>query len=411
MLDRLKNLMESANADALWITGPAQHNPSMVYFTGICHMSAADLFLVKGKEPIILCNPMEREEAAKAGFQTLSTSNYDIKPLLKQTGGNRAKADALKYLQIFKDIGLEAGRVLVYGQKEVGPMVSLVKGLHDLNPLLEFEGDSQDAVILEARSLKTQAEIEHIRRMGKITARVVGNTQELLSSSKLDGEILIKADGSPLKLGEVKAQINLWLAEYGAEAPEDTIFALGRDSALPHSIGNPEDLMCLGKTIVFDIFPCEKGGGYFYDFTRTWSLGYATEETQSAYNQVKQVYETLTSELELGRNPNYLQQRTCDLFESLGHATIRQDQRIESGYVHGIGHGVGLDVHEKPWFGFADDPSNNLQVGSVFTIEPGLYYPEKGFGIRLEDTWYCDFNGTFRKFVDYPMELVVPVKG
>ncbi len=411
MLERLQNLMQTAGADALWITGPAQHNPSMVYFTGICHLSMADLFLVKGKEPVIICGPMEREEAAKSGFKTLSYSNYDLRSMLKETGGNRAKANALRYLQIFRDIGFEEGKVLVYGQKEVGPMISLITGLHDLNPRLEFQGDDQDAVILEARSLKRPDEIERIRRMGEITTAVVSKTQEFLSFSKLNGELLIKADGSPLKLGEVKAQIDLWLAEYEAETPENTIFALGRDAALPHSIGNPEDLMCLGKTIVFDIFPCEKGGGYFYDFTRTWSLGYASEEVQTAYNQVRQVYDTLISELEFGRNPNYLQQRTCDLFEAMGHATIRQDPRIESGYVHGIGHGVGLDVHEKPWSNFPDDPSNNLQVGSVFTIEPGLYYPEKGFGIRLEDTWYCDANGAFQKFADYPMDLIVPVKG
>ena len=411
MLERLENLMETAGAHALWVTGPAQHNPSMVYFTGICHLSVADLFLIKGKQPVIICGPMEREEAAKSGYKLFSYSDYDLRPLLKETGGDRAKANALRYLQIFKDIGLEEGKVLVYGQKEVGPMISLTQGLHKLNPRLEFQGDNQDAVLLEARSLKRPDEIERIRRMGEITTRVVGNTQELLSSSKLDGEILVKSDGSPLKLGEVKTQIDLWLAEYGAEAPENTIFALGRDAALPHSIGNPADTMCLGKTIVFDIFPCEKGGGYFYDFTRTWSLGYATDEVQATFNQVKQVYDTLISELEFGRNPNYLQQRTCDLFEGMGHATIRQDPRIESGYVHGIGHGVGLDVHEKPWSSYPDDPSNNLQAGSVFTIEPGLYYPEKGYGIRLEDTWYCDANGAFHKFADYPMDLVVPMKG
>jgi len=411
MLERLEKLMETTGANALWVTGPAQHNPSMVYFTGICHLSVADLFLIKGKQPVIICGPMEREEAAKSGYKLLSYSDYELRPLLKETGGDRAKANALRYLQIFKDIGLEEGKVLVYGQKEVGPMISLTQGLHDLNPRLEFQGDNQDAVLLEARSLKRPDEIERIRRMGEITTRVVGNTQELLSSSNLDGEILVKSDGSPLKLGEVKAQIDLWLAEYGAEAPENTIFALGRDAALPHSIGNPADTMCLGKTIVFDIFPCEKGGGYFYDFTRTWSLGYATDEVQATFNQVKQVYDTLISELEFGRNPNYLQQRTCDLFEGMGHATIRQDPRTESGYVHGIGHGVGLDVHEKPWSSYPDDPSNNLQAGSVFTIEPGLYYPEKGFGIRLEDTWYCDANGAFHKFADYPMDLVVPMKG
>ncbi|HSN93650.1 MAG TPA: M24 family metallopeptidase [Anaerolineaceae bacterium] len=411
MIDRLEKLMENAGASALWITGPAQHNPSMVYFTGICHLSVADLFLIKGKEPVIICGPMEREEAAKSGNKLLSYSDYDLRPLLKETAGDRAKANALRYLQIFKDIGLEEGKVLVYGQKEVGPMVSLTQDLHELNPKLQFKGDNQDAVLLEARALKRPDEIERIRRMGEITTRVVRNTQQLLASSKLDGENLIKADGSPLKLGEVKAQIDLWLAEYGAEAPENTIFSLGRDAALPHSIGNPDDIMCLGKTIVFDIFPCEKGGGYFYDFTRTWSLGYATEEVQTAFNEVKRVYDTLVSELEFGRNPNYLQQRTCDLFEAMGHETIRKNPRIESGYVHGIGHGVGLDVHEKPWSSYPDDPSNNLQAGSVFTIEPGLYYPEKGYGIRLEDTWYCDANGAFHKFADYPMDLVVPMKG
>ena len=216
MLERLEKLMETTGANALWVTGPAQHNPSMVYFTGICHLSVADLFLIKGKQPVIICGPMEREEAAKSGYKLLSYSDYELRPLLKETGGDRAKANALRYLQIFKDIGLEEGKVLVYGQKEVGPMISLTQGLHELNPRLEFQGDNQDAVLLEARSLKRPDEIERIRRMGEITTRVVGNTHELLSSSKLDGEILVKFDGSPLKLGEVKAQIDLWLAEYGA---------------------------------------------------------------------------------------------------------------------------------------------------------------------------------------------------
>ena len=78
---------------------------------------------------------------------------------------------------------------------------------------------------------------------------------------------------------------------------------------------------------------------------------------------------------------------------------------------HSLGHGVGLNVHEKPWSGKPDDPTNILKPGSVFTIEPGLYYPEKGYGIRLEDTWYLDSQGNFSKFVDFPMDLVLPVRG
>jgi Xaa-Pro aminopeptidase len=108
-------------------------------------------------------------------------------------------------------------------------------------------------------------------------------------------------------------------------------------------------------------------------------------------------------------NPALLQARTCELFEAMGHETVRTNPRVTQGYVHSLGHGVGLDVHEKPWFGRADDPSNNLRPGSVFTLEPGLYYPEKGFGIRLENTYFVSSEGNFAKFVDYPMDLVIPM--
>jgi Xaa-Pro aminopeptidase len=116
---------------------------------------------------------------------------------------------------------------------------------------------------------KDEAEIEHMRKIGQVTIDVVGKVADLLTSHKAKNGILIKSDGEPLRIGDVKRKINLWLAEQGAENPEGTIFAIGRDAGIPHSSGNPQDLLRLGQTIVFDIFPCESGGGYFYDFTRT----------------------------------------------------------------------------------------------------------------------------------------------
>jgi len=264
---------------------------------------------------------------------------------------------------------------------------------------------------MEARATKDPAEIEEIRKIGRITVDVVSKVQEYLSEQEVVGKTLVKDDGSPLTIGDVKALINLWLAEAGAENPESTIFAIGRDGGIPHSGGTPDDPIELGKAIVFYIFPCQAGGGYFYDFTRTWCLGYAPDEIQEAYNQVKSVYDQVVSELELGVHAASYQERTCELFEEMGHATIRQNPAIEEGYIHSLGHGLGLNVHEKPWFGRKEDPTNNLRIGSVFTIEPGLYYPGIGFGIRLEDSWYVAEDGSFHKFVDYPMELVVPMKG
>ena len=407
----LERIIKEKDIDALWISGAAQQNPSMTYFTGAVHVTNADLFIIPGRQPILFHGMMEREEAAKTGYGLISYSQYSLSDFLKDTNGNQLAANALRYKKMFEDIGLTKGTVLLYGNREIGPFYSLIRELEDLLPGIQFKGDYDDAIILEARATKDKSELEEIRKMGQITTSVVQRIQDFLSSHKVVDETLVKEDGSPLTIGDVKSLINLWLAEAGAENPEATIFAIGRDGGIPHSTGTSSDPIKLGKSIVFDIFPCQGGGGYFYDFTRTWSLGYATEEVQQAYDQVKQVYLEVAADLELGALASKYQDLTCELFEELGHETIRQNQTIEEGYIHSVGHGLGLNVHEKPWLGRQPDPANILRIGSVFTLEPGLYYPSKGYGIRIEDTWFVTKDGRFEKFVEYPMELVVPMKG
>lgn len=407
----LERIIKENKVDALWISGAAQHNPSMTYFTGAVHVTAADLFIIPGKQPILFHGMMEREEAAKTGYELISYSRFPLSDFLKDTNGNQLAANALRYKKMFEGIGLTKGTVLIYGNREIGPFYSLIRELEDLLPGIQFKGDYDDAIILEARATKDKTELEEIRKMGQITTNVVQRVQDFLSNHQVVDETLVNADGSPLTIGDVKSLIDLWLAEAGVENPEATIFSIGRDGGIPHSTGTPSDTIQLGKSIVFDIFPSQSGGGYFYDFTRTWSLGYATEEVQQAYDQVKQVYLGVAAELELGAQGSKYQDLTCELFEKMGHETIRQNQTVEEGYIHSVGHGLGLNVHEKPWLGRQTDPANILRIGSVFTLEPGLYYPSKGYGIRIEDTWFVTEDGRFEKFVEYPMELVVPMKG
>ena len=168
-------------------------------------------------------------------------------------------------------------------------------------PDVEFVGEAgMDSIFLMAMETKDESEVERIRKMGKITTEVVRRVQNLLTNSDVrNDEVLLKEDGSPLTIGDVKSKIELWLAELGAENPEGTIFSIGHDAGVPHSTGNPTDFMRLGQTIVFDIFPCERGGGYFYDFTRTWSFGYAAPEAQELYDQVYQIYNKLADEFDL----------------------------------------------------------------------------------------------------------------
>jgi Xaa-Pro aminopeptidase len=354
---------------------------------------------------------MERDEAARSGLKTISYSRYPYGELLKAANGSPFQAGVLRYQRMFADLELTRGKVLVYGKTDVGRMFSTLSALQSALPGLSFSGDVDEIVLGEAMSTKDADEVARIRRMGHITTAVVGQVADFLSGHKVKDGMLVKPDGEPLRIREVKNKINLWLAERGAENPEDTIFAIGHDSAVPHSSGNPEDILRLGQTIVFDIYPCEAGGGYFYDFTRTWCLGYAPDAALSLYEQVFAVYKTVTAELEVETPLVDYQMRACELFEAQGNPTLRTNPVTTDGYNHSLSHGVGLNLHEKPWSRAGARAVDPLRPGHIFTVEPGLYYPEKGLGMRLEDTYWVTPEGKFEVLAPYPYDLVIPVEG
>lgn len=407
----LDKLMERDSIDALWIMGAASHNPAMTYFTGNVHVGYGDLILRRGKEPVLFCNAMEREEAASTGLEIIVNAKYEGRKVLEESGGDIQLARAKVLKMMFEELDLTTGRISLYGKEEVGPVLGMVSEARKLLPGIEFVGEGSDSILLEVRATKDEWEIDRIRKMGRITTEVVGKTAALLQDSQVNAdEVLLNKDGLPLTIGEVKNLINLWLSERGVENPEGTIFAISRDAGIPHSAGNPEDEIRLGKTIIYDIFPREAGGGYFFDFTRTWCLGYAPQAELDLYQDVKYVYDTIMQEIKMDEEAPIYQDRTCELFEERGHRTIRQDSQLQSGYVHSLGHGLGLDVHERPWFNSRGKAADVLRAGSVVTIEPGLYYPEKGMGCRIEDSVWVRPDGVMEILADYPYDLVLPMK-
>lgn len=411
MKSDLDSLMQSKDLDAILVIGNAAHNPPMYYLTGGGHVSGATLIKKRGEGATLFCNDMERDEAAKSGLKIIPYSTYNYEQLLKEAQGDPAFAAAIRYKRMFIDHGVH-GRVGLYGHTELGSAYAIFTLLKELLPEIEFVGETRDAsLFMYAMETKDETEVARIRKMGQVTTTVVGRVADLLTGSEVRAdEVLLKEDGSPLTIGDVRSRINLWLAELGAENPEGCIFAIGRDAGVPHSAGTDTDSLRLGQTIVFDIYPCEAGGGYFYDFTRTWSLGYATPEAQKLYDEVKAVYDKVHENLDLNAPFKDYQKLVCEEFEKNGHKTPLQTQAPVEGYVHSLGHGVGLNVHERPWSGLTATDDNILKPGVIITSEPGLYYPEKGMGVRIEDTLWVRPDGKVEILAEYPYDFVLPMK-
>ena len=394
-------LMKERNLDSVMILGNAEHNPPMYYLTGGGHVSKAVLIKKRGQPAVLYVNAMERDEAEKSGLKVV--------PL--RLGAMAELSQRPK--EIFGEHELLSGRVGVYGETNVSMALHIENRIKDELPEIELVGEDQDdSLFMYAMEAKDESEVSRIRQMGQVTTEVVGMVAEYLTSMDVrDDEVLLREDGKPLTIRDVKRKIALWLAERGAVDVEGCIFAIGRDAGIPHSVGNPDDVLRLGQTIVFDIFPGEAGGGYFYDFTRTWSLGYATPEAQKLYDEVQEVYDKVIENMDLNVSFKEYQKLVCDEFNKNGHPTPMHNKGLlTDGYVHSLGHGLGLNVHERPWSRHTARGDNLLKSGVVVTIEPGLYYPEKGMGVRIEDSYWIRPDGVMEKLAEYPYDFVLPMK-
>lgn len=409
MKSDLDQLLKHAGLDGLAVFGSSLHNPAMRYMVGDVFVNAAIVVKQAGQEPVLVHRAMERDEAAQTGMSLLEIEKYPWKDFLEEAGGDTLRAEGTRWSKIFSDLGVH-GRVAIYGHLETNQNYGILRHLDSLMPGVELVSEpSARAVLNAARTTKTDDEIERIRRMGEITTEVVGLTAEFLSEGHGKDGLLVDSAGQPIRIGAIKRQIDLWLAERGAENVEGVIFAVGRDAGVPHSVGHDDDVLPLGQTVIFDIFPAETGGGYFYDFTRTWCLGHATDQASQLYQDVLETYETVFALLKAGAAPQAIEKATCDQFEAQGHPTYRNTVSGHDGYVHSLGHGVGLAIHEQPSFRLTSDSSPELLPGMVFTIEPGLYYPEQGMGVRLEDTILLNASGEPQILADYPKDLVLKI--
>jgi Xaa-Pro aminopeptidase len=138
--------------------------------------------------------------------------------------------------------------------------------------------------------------------------------------------------------------------------------------------------------------------------TRTFVVGDVPDEVREWHRLCKEALERAIAEVKAGADGRAIFETTCDIFEAAGEPTQRtkkDGEPLQDGFFHGLGHGVGLEVHEQPGLGIVSD--KQLVAGDVVTIEPGLY--RKGYGgVRLEDLVLVTENGA-ENLTQYPYDL------
>jgi Xaa-Pro aminopeptidase len=407
MKEDLDRLMEERGLDAAVVSGHTYGNPTLVYVLNGASVSQGIVVKKRGEGAVFVHSPIERDEAKASGLQLINQNRYNYRAILKEKG-SRLDASVELYRRIFEDLDVQ-GAVGFYGAADQGRAYQLLRALDVALPEVDVRGEYDESVFELARATKDAGEVARIREVGRQTLEVIAATVDFMRQHRVEEKTLVTADGSPLTVGVVKEYILRLLAERRLEDPEGVIFAIGRDAGVPHSKGQAGDPIRLGQTIIYDLFP-RRAGGYFFDCTRTFCLGYAPPEVEKIYQDVEACVEAVIDAVEVGVEVKRLQQLTCEFFEERGYKTVASDPQAEEGYIHSISHGMGLAIHEEPFF--SDVPSNTttFQPGHVFTVEPGLYYPERGYGVRIEDVVWIDEQGQLHNLTDFPKQLVVEME-
>ncbi len=401
----IDGLMAQRGFDAIVIMGESVGNHALRYMTNGAKVSHAMVVKKRGEPAMVICNPMEREEAARSGLPVATTNDYDYPALINETR-SYFEAELRLLAAIFERHGI-SGTVSFYGVADPGRAYLLLSRLAQLVPAITVTGEPETSLFDEAYATKSAEELELLRDAARRTNAVFAETVDFIKGHAVGEGLMLKEDSDPLTIGDVRQFARMRLMAHGLEEEGPMIIAIGRDGGVPHSRGEDSDPIALGRSIVFDLFPRVIETGYFHDMTRTFCLGYAPPEVERAYQQVMQAFNAVIDNMRVGESTATYQNIVCDIFEEHGHPTPRSKPGTVEGYVHSVGHGLGLQIHARPRFSAISQEL--VQVGQVFTVEPGLYYPDQGFGVRVEDTLYIDEDGQVQSLTPFPKDLVIPV--
>ena len=251
------------------------------------------------------------------------------------------------------------------------------------------------------RRVKTEEEISYIERTQRAVEEACAHAVGILKGSEVAEDGTLVYGGEPLTSERLRFEIDSELLRRNCAA-SGTITAGGPQAADPHERGSGS--LRAGESIILDVFPADKTTRYYADMTRTFVKGEPSPELQKMYDAVLESQEAALAMIGPGVNGQDVHKKVSDILHERGYKTLAHDQKpgepLTEGFIHGTGHGVGLEIHEAPRVSVADE---ELVPGDVVTIEPGLYYPEIG-GVRIEDLVVVTENGS-HNLTNFPKEF------
>ncbi len=251
------------------------------------------------------------------------------------------------------------------------------------------------------RRVKNAAELEGIRRAQRAAEAGMSAARDLLRQAEPAAGGALVADGGPLTSERIKRAIEEAFIDNDCTA-EEFIVSHGPQSAVGHNMGSGQILA--GEPVVIDLWPRDRESACFADMTRTFVVGEPAEEVREWQRLVKEALDLAIEHTRPGIAGVELFRETCELFQAAGYPTQlskEEGSQLHDGFFHGLGHGVGLEVHEEPNLGRTG--SGELVAGDVVTVEPGLYRSGYG-GCRLEDLLLVTQDGC-ENLTSFPYDL------
>ncbi|MDP3963223.1 MAG: Xaa-Pro peptidase family protein [bacterium] len=307
-----------------------------------------------------------------------------LEPLLKKAETDSASVAIAAYLKRLGITTIEAHHAMPFG---------IIRRIEKSGlAVTEAKGDWYPQ-----RMVKTAQELSAIKKAQEATGRAMREAMALIRKARVaSGGILLNEKGEIITSEYVQNCMRMRLLQencFGASI----IVACGDQAADPHKIGSGP--LQAHLPIVIDVFPRSLETLYWADMTRTVFKGEPTKECAAMYRAVLEAQKIAEDMTKAGVDGNDIQQAVERHFIGSGYKTGKKD-KIMQGFIHSVGHGVGLDIHEKPGIGKAHMP---LPEGSVVTIEPGLYYLGIG-GVRIEDMVVVQKDGA-HNLTGFPKEL------